>query len=177
MARLNEKTIDTEKKIHLLITEKCDRNCPDCCNFQYDMSKIPYVTKAELAKAEWVFLTGGEPFAYADPCLTAFEFKDSYPNIKKIIVYTNALELYAYLERYGLHSIDGLTISIKNNYDKAAFEYICDNPNLQLLDTVWVYVFPGFENTKVPDRFNKKLRVWQKDFVPATDSIFRKLKE
>ena len=40
MAKLNEKTEETKKIIHLMITEKCNRKCPDCCNNQYDLNSI-----------------------------------------------------------------------------------------------------------------------------------------
>lgn len=175
MAKLNDKTEVTKKIIHLVITEKCNRKCPDCCNNQYDMKKIPIVTPEELSEAEIIFLTGGEPFAFADPCGLAKELKKTYPNIKKIYVYTNATELAAYLTWYSIHSIDGLTVSIKNKLDKVLFEQIVARHRyINQLESNWLYTFPGYEDTKAPESFVKKMRYWQKDFVPATDSIFRR---
>jgi len=176
MAKLNKKTEETKKIIHLMITEKCNRKCPDCCNNQYDLNSIERVTPQELSEAEMIFLTGGEPFAFADPCKYAEDLKEEYPNIKKIFVYTNAFELGEYLKDNNLFAIDGLTISIKNNKDKDAFEkIILNNASVLFLDSNWLYTFPGFEDTITKNKFNKKMRYWQKDFVPAVDSIFRRL--
>ena len=33
--------------MHLLITDKCDRDCKWCCNKQYDVNDIPVATKEE----------------------------------------------------------------------------------------------------------------------------------
>ena len=59
MALLNEKNSITEKIVHIMITDKCNRKCPHCCNNQYDIYSIPVVTDEELKRAEYVFLTGG----------------------------------------------------------------------------------------------------------------------
>lgn len=179
MAKLNEKNENTQKIIHLVITEKCDRNCPMCCNKQYDMSTVEYVTDEELRNAETVFLTGGEPFAYAEPCWVAWELRQKYPNIKNIYVYTNAIELYDYLRRgKELYAINGVTISIKNEYDYKIFDALAYNEEIIKLDSNWIYTFPGFNDVVYPkEYFTRKDRVWQKDFVPDPNSIFRRWKE
>ena len=84
MSVLNPKNEQTEKIIHLMITDKCKRNCKYCCNKQYDVHKIPVVTHEELQKAEYVFLTGGEPL------INANFLKQVLPDIKqKIYLETN----------------------------------------------------------------------------------------
>ena len=85
MAILNEKNDFTKGTIHLMITDKCNRRCPDCCNNQYNISDIPVATSKDFIEAKHVYLTGGEPFAYGDPCLIAERLKMYYPNIEKII--------------------------------------------------------------------------------------------
>lgn len=47
--------------MHLLITDKCDRDCKWCCNKQYDVNDIPVATKGEYESVNTVCLTGGEP--------------------------------------------------------------------------------------------------------------------
>lgn len=179
MSKLNEKNSRTKKIIHLMITDKCDRKCPYCCNNQYSLDDIEEVTDEELRDAEMIFLTGGEPFQYHNPVEVASFIKCHFGSEKKIMVYTNALELGVWLAQayHQIHSINGLTISIKNRYDKVMFEdYICHHPDVLSLESVWVYVFPGFEDLKVTnDKFIIKPREWQKDFKPAPDSIFRKM--
>lgn len=179
MAKLNEKNENTQKIIHLVITEKCDRKCPLCCNKQYDMNSIELVTDEELKNAETIFLTGGEPFAYEEPCWIAWELRQMYPNIKYIYVYTNALELYEYLHQgRELYAIDGVTISIKNEYDYKVFiNELADNEEVIKLDSNWIYTFPGFNNIDnyySKKYFTRKDRVWQEDFVPDPNSIFRR---
>lgn len=61
------------------------------------MNAIPCVTDEELRNAEVLCLTGGEPFKYTQPNAIASYYKRNYPNIKKIYVYTNALEFAEYL--------------------------------------------------------------------------------
>lgn len=176
MAVLNTKNDFTKETIHLMITNKCNRRCPDCCNNQYNISDIPIVTSQELAEAKNVYLTGGESFAYGDPCLIAERLKMYYPNIKKVIVYTNALELYQYLNKNRLFAIDGLTISIKNSLDAFVFNsYLSKDRRILSLDSNRLYVFEGFENIECPDSIEKMIRIWQTEFVAAPDSIFRRV--
>lgn len=176
MAVLNTKNDFTKETIHLMITNKCNRRCPDCCNNQYNISDIPIVTSQELAESKYVYLTGGEPFAYGDPCLIAERLKMYYPNIKEVIVYTNALELYQYLNKNNLFAIDGLTISIKNSLDAFVFNsYLSKDSRILSLDSNRLYVFEGFENIECPDSIEKMIRTWQREFIAAPDSIFRRV--
>ena len=152
MAILNTKNDFTKETIHLMITNKCNRRCPDCCNNQYNISDIPIVTSQELAEAKNVYF------------------------IKEVIVYTNALELYQYLNKNNLFAIDGLTISIKNSLDAFVFNsYLSKDSRILSLDSNRLYVFEGFENIECPDSIEKMIRTWQKEFVAAPDSIFRRV--
>jgi len=177
MAVLNDKNDNTKGIIHIMITAKCDRNCPHCCNKQYSLDDIPVVTDQELQEAHTIYLTGGEPFAYSHPTIIARRLKQKYPNIKKIRVYTNAFELVNYFAQGGdLDDIDGLTISIKDNRDRLAFEnVIAGAVIIHQLKSIWVYVFKGFEDVECPEDFTKIIREWQKEFVAAPNSIFRKI--
>ena len=175
MAILNEKNDFTKGTIHLMITDKCNRRCPDCCNNQYNISDIPVATSKDFIEAKHVYLTGGEPFAYGDPCLIAERLKMYYPNIEKIIVYTNALELYQYLNKNELFAIDGLTISIKNSLDAFVFNnYLSKDKRILSLNSNRLYVFEGFENVECPDSIEKMIRTWQKEFIAAPGGIFRR---
>lgn len=175
MAKLNCKTDTTKKIIHLMVTTLCIRNCKYCCNKQYDLNDIPYITDEELREAEILCITGGEPFAFSNPCQIAAYYKIKYSNIKKIYVYTNALELSDYLRFNPLYDIDGLSVSIKTKDDANIFEkYIRYNEQVLILPSNRLYVFDNLYTDK-PEGFEVIHREWQEDFVPANDSIFRRV--
>lgn len=161
---LNEYTEQTKYNIHLLVTDKCDRDCPFCCNKQYDLDTIPVVSDEEMEVAKRIFLTGGEPFSYTNPCEIARSIKEKY-NVE-VYVYTNAEPLEKYLLTNDLHDIDGLTISVKSKGDERSFERV--KRDIDSLKNR-VYVFPGYH---IEEEHIK--RVWQEKFTPAPDSIFRK---
>ena len=84
MTKLNPKNDKTKEVIHLLVTSLCNRDCKYCCNKQYDLAQIPYVTEEELNDCKTLCLTGGEPFLYTDPCEIAYYYKQRFNNIKNI---------------------------------------------------------------------------------------------
>jgi len=173
--KLNEYNQKTKKVIHLMVTSLCLRNCPYCCNKQYDLNDIPYVTDEELKECEILCLTGGEPFEFTNPCRLASYYKATYPNIKKVYVYTNASEFNGYLARNNnLHSIDGVNVSIKNMNDLNSFTRIIENGWVNMLKDNRLYVFNKLE-PKDTGNFKVFQREWQEEFKPADDSIFRKI--
>ena len=131
----------TKKIIHIMTTTLCARNCKYCCNKQYDLNVIPYVTDEELRDAETICLTGGEPFLFSDPCAIASYYKSKYKNIKNVYVYTNAIELNNYLKNHTLDGIDGLSVSLKGKADLLAFNELVDNEEVKKLTSNWLYEF------------------------------------
>lgn len=175
MTYLNEKNKKTEKIIHLMITSICKRNCKYCCNKQYDLSTIPIVTDSELQNSHTLCLTGGEPFAFSNPCEIALYYKRKYKNIKNIYVYTNAYEFAEYLESNSIGNIDGVNVSIKTKEDVIAFnQNIKDRDDIKNLKSNILYVFDNLY-TEAVTGFVIKHREWQSDFKPANDSIFRRI--
>lgn len=173
---LNEATETTEKVIHLMVTPLCNRDCKFCCNKQYSIEDIPTVSDEELRKAEVLCLTGGEPFAFTDPCNIAQYYKKTYRNIRKVYVYTNAYELSNWIDNANrIHDIDGLSISIKTELDAFAFQkYIETDPEICSLSSNRLYVFHNLYTEKSKE-FEVIHREWQENFEPANDSIFRRL--
>ncbi len=176
MNNLNRKNEKTKRVIHLLVTSLCQRNCKYCCNKQYDLNDIHYVTNKELKDAFVLCITGGEPFLFSNPSSIATYYKNKYDNIKKIFVYTNTIELFHYLEKGGkIIDIDGLNISIKTKLDAKVFDtYIKINEEVTKLDYNRLYVFDNLYNEN-PKGFEVIHREWQPNFKPANDSIFRKI--
>ena len=162
------------KTLHLVITNLCDRTCKHCCNKQYDVPNLAYVTDDDFKASNILCLTGGEPFVYSNPCNIARRYKKDYPHLEAVLVYTNAKELYDYLCEGGkIHDIDGLNISIKNLEDAEIFNtYLSNNETLSSLPMNRVYDFTS--KAIVPDGFEPIERKWQKDFVPADNCIFKR---
>lgn len=185
-SKLNPRTDKTKKVMHLMVTSLCDRDCKYCCNKQYDLNSIPYATDEELRGVETLCLTGGEPFAYTKPNAIAHYYRHKYPNIMRVIVYTNACELWLPLlvDETPLVHIDGLNISIKNLGDYQVLDDIIQNSDVCSLSLNRIYVFGDrlYEKTihllteyDKLGHFRVIRREWQEDFKPADDSIFRRI--
>ena len=177
-SKLNEKNVNTEKVIHIMVTTLCNRDCKYCCNKQYSINDIPQVTDEELRNAHTVCITGGEPFEFADPGKIAEFYKKRYTNIQKVYVYTNAMELAGYLYKNddpaALEYIDGVNVSIKHAYDRKMFEQtIINDTRISAMNSNLLYVFEDL-NPVVSGNFTVIKRQWQEDFKPAPDSIFRR---
>ncbi len=162
--------------IHLVITYLCNRKCKYCCNNQYDIKNLEIATDEEYRNTDRIYLTGGEPFAYAIPNNYAKYLKNKYPNIKKVCVYTNAFELNEYLKNSSdkLDFLDGLSVSIKNNTDLQAFNEFSKDCRIQRLNSNRLYVFDNKLTPKDLTNFMLIHRKWQKIFVPADNCIFRR---
>lgn len=173
---------DKNRIIHLLVTEKCDRNCVYCCNKQYDLKKVPIATKEELENAEMILLTGGEPVRYSNFFTISQKLKELNPNVK-IILYANAFEYLLFkIEKNNSSAytayLNGLSLSIKNHKDLRAFDILVSegliSPNIE---SNRLYIFdnllPHFNEKDSRFKFIK--REWQEEFKPAEDSIFRRL--
>lgn len=166
---------ERDKIIHLMVTENCLRDCKYCCNKQYDINKVPYITEEEYKNAHTILLTGGEPVIYSNPSYIAKDIKLKYPNIEKVYVYANARELDMYLRTVEhIEGIDGFSISIKDELDLRVFnEHLSKNKNLLNLASNRVYYFDHFV-PRMLDNFDYIHRAWQEHFTPADDSIFRR---
>ena len=168
--------------MHLLITDKCDRDCKYCCNKQYDVNSIPIATQEEFESVDTICLTGGEPFKYGEPCGIALWLKSKYPNIKNVYVYTNAEPLDEWLEmneynRFGIPgfaALDGLSVSIKTIKDLSAFKVLAVHPLIKRLKSNYLYVMNGLYPAYVGN-FKLIKREWQEDFKPADNCIFRRI--
>lgn len=168
--------------MHLLITDKCDRDCKDCCNKQYDVKGIPVATKEEFKLVDTVCLTGGEPFKYGEPFVVASWLKSKYPNIKNVYVYTNAAPLFEWLEKnkpaaleyIAFSWLDGLSVSIKTPDDLDAFQILALHPLIKQLKSNYLYVMNGLYPLYTGN-FKVIKREWQEEFKPADNCIFRRI--
>ena len=59
VVQISQEDIQPRKKLRLIVTEHCDRNCEGCCNKDVDMASLPYCE--DYTPYGMILLTGGEP--------------------------------------------------------------------------------------------------------------------
>lgn len=189
--------ITKETSLHLLVTAKCNNNCPLCCNKEYNLLEIPVVQVDELAKAGTLCITGGEPLLYfyrVVDLIRDYRYMNGlnvHPKEKNIYIYTSGRSLYPQNYFRLRDKITGFSVGPKSHYDWNTLEYLgcCLKSNEKMRTETKhlnnrLYLFPEWEQTfKDIDRehpgifenFEVIPRKWQKSFKPAKDSIFRRL--
>lgn len=160
--------------LHLVVTTLCIRNCKYCCNNNYNLQNLEYASDDDFINADMLCLTGGEPFLYANPCNLAKRYRRTYPNLKSIVVYTNAKELQHYLNHGGeIHDIDGVNISVKDLGDVESLKVLYFTDQIRQLPMNLIYDFTGkVDNSYAFGKIIK--REWQENFVPALDCVFKR---
>ena len=112
------------KKLRLLVTPMCNRSCKGCCNSIWNLKELPTVNTYELNDYEEIMLTGGEPMLDPVHLLEVIQhIKDWCQHNGSspfIYLYTakskSAMELLMVLQ-----AIDGLTLSLHEQYDVPGF--------------------------------------------------------
>ena len=54
----------TKDKLRLLLLDDCNRNCPGCCNRDWDLQALPLCQ--DYTPYRLIMLTGGEPMLYPE---------------------------------------------------------------------------------------------------------------
>ena len=105
------------EKLRLLLFEECNRNCPGCCNKDWDLKSIPVCT--DFTPYRLIMLTGGEPMLHPEIILSA---------VSAIREQTTA-PIYLYTAMVNsvlddvLSYIDGAVITLHSPADVAPFEH------------------------------------------------------
>ena len=110
------------KKLRLLVTERCNRNCPKCCNQFHDLKNIPTITDSigELAEYDEIMLTGGEPALEGKLCRRIIWLIRSINPKAKVYMYTAEIFQFPY-ELFSM--LDGVTLTLHNQSDVDLFLY------------------------------------------------------
>jgi len=170
------------KKLRLLVTKYCPKNCAGCCNKDWDLDNLPIVEHYDYDE---VILTGGEPFsdkAIAKTSALLQYLKHIIPDInRKLYVYTtDAWSVYDYVEEF-----DGMTLTLHGQEDVDSF--IAANDALeQLLEAIpsvkcslRLHIFKGIV---IPEDINlahwevKDNIEWIENCPLPVDEEFRRLK-
>lgn len=107
-----------EKKLRLLLTEQCNRDCSGCCNKDWELSKLPVCT--DYTKYKMIMLTGGEPMLQPELVMQAIDTICRQTNAP-IILYTADLSNWNQLMRI-LERIDGITVTLHTPEDTVRFK-------------------------------------------------------
>lgn len=169
------------KKLRLLITKDCPKNCEECCNKEWDLDSLPIV---EHYNYDEIILTGGEPFfreAHNKTWALVQYLKYIIPNSdRKLYVYTtDAWAVYDYLEEF-----DGMTLTLHEQKDVNNFIAANDAIN-QLLEkmpsakrSLRLHIFKGIVLPKDIDLSNWKVKdniEWIKNCPLLIDEEFKRL--
>ena len=169
------------KKIRLLVTSKCNRNCKGCCNKDYDLASLPIFNDQFYQKnqknIDMIIITGGEPLLFQNKLV---DFLIAHHNYKvKWIVYTAFVENYSkYTSFMGL--IDGLTLTLHEQSDVIPAKQFMSDINLHMNKSLILKVFDGIDISSLSAKhllnWNIKQNIeWIKNCPLPKDEIFMKL--
>lgn len=163
------------KKLRLLITEKCNRNCEGCCNKEWDLSSLPICTSFD--GYDEIKLTGGEPLLKPSILIDVIaKIRHDNP-LAKIFLYTaNTYDdtLLAFIDL-----VDGMTYTIHEQKDVQYFLDFNDCLiNSDKYKSLRLNIFKGVE---LPEDVNLSYwkvsmnRVWTKNCPLPNGEVFMRL--
>lgn len=169
------------KKLRLLLFEKCNRSCEECCNKGFDLNALPVVQN--YSEYEEIVLTGGEPMLNVPLLLgTVSAIREANPEAK-ILVYTAKINRINLIWEV-LKSVDGLTVALHEQKDVIHFLRLNEalshfSKDYGLYDrSLRLNVFKGVAVTKdrdLPLWGVKRGIEWIKDCPLPTDEVFMRL--
>jgi hypothetical protein len=105
------------KKLRLLVTEKCSRNCLNCCNNSWDLSELPI--EDDFSQYDMIMLTGGEPMldlkALIDLIIKIRNKTDAPVYVYTAMVNDTTSALWV------LNWVDGMTVTLHDQTDVEPF--------------------------------------------------------
>ena len=144
------------KILRLLVTKKCNRACPGCCNNQYDLDSLE--VESDYTGYDKIMLTGGEPMLFPSKMCGLVDIireKTSCP----IYMYTAHVTQKAWVSWLVL-KLDGLTLTLHEQSDVEPFirlvkcvEHLnCTDKSLRL---------NVFSNVTLPKKELLDLSLWE----------------
>jgi len=163
------------KKLRLLLFADCNRNCPGCCNKDWDLDSLPLCNS--YAGYDEILITGGEPLLKPEITrMVILHIRQENPSAR-IYVYT------AKIDNYGcaldiLKMADGFTVTLHNDADRLIFEYFTAmlHPSLKRKKELRLNVFKGVGLPWIADgSWQVKTDIeWQKDCPLPEGEVFMK---
>lgn len=119
--------MEKNKKLRLLVTDKCPNRCPLCCNKQFDIQDIPVVDRWDY---EEIMITGGEPMLYPNNlerlCKAIREITAQMGIDTKIYLYTSRVN-WNTVERIIKYFVDGIVVAPHSRDDLIYFRQTNNN--------------------------------------------------
>ena len=167
------------KKLRLLYTERCHRNCEMCCNKKIDLTKLPIFDLHSTKEYSEINITGGEPLLYPNGvnylCVMLKETKHDV----KIYLYTALTKKWFNQHFSLLKIIDGLTITIHDQ--ESAEEFVELEKQLRKYTdgykglSMRLNVFEGIK-MEYPEGYIVKDNIaWLEDCPVPSDEVFMTL--
>ncbi len=137
------------KKLRLLVTPYCNRNCIGCCNKDYDLPTLPVISLQEASAYDEIYLTGGEPLLFVKELInTLFDLRALTRDIK-IYLYSAWNKDQVSIERV-LPLLDGLTYTLHTQEDVKLFKIINLLPDFYKRKSYRLNVFKGIDLSRIP---------------------------
>lgn len=113
------------KKLRLLLFEDCLRDCPGCCNKDFDLKALPVETK--FKQYDEIILTGGEPMLKPEVIRQVVHKIRIQNNTARIYLYTadvrKHVDVISLLHLY----LSGITVTLHDAQDAMRFlEFYCN---------------------------------------------------
>ena len=105
----------TKDKLRLLLLDDCNRNCPGCCNRDWDLQALPLCQ--DYTPYRLIMLTGGEPMLYPEIIREAIAAIRRQTNVP-IYLYTAMPEQLDML----MPLLDGVTVTLHTPEDIPVFQ-------------------------------------------------------
>lgn len=166
------------KKLRLLVTDKCHRNCEGCCNKDWDLESLPVWDT--LDGFDTIMFTGGEPLLFPTKLIQSItNLKIIIDKSPKVYVYTSICHPYVFLKV--LEKCDGITLTLHDETDVDLFYLLdsClkDDPTRES-KSLRLNIFKGVEVTpKYSGWIIKSEMEWIKNCPLPNDEVFMRFSE
>lgn len=160
-------------KLRLLVTPRCTRSCPGCCNNSWDLDALPQVQ--DFSPYDEVLLTGGEPMLVYNTLPALVQRVRAVNPHARIYMYTAML--HPALIKVILPIIDGITLTLHEPADAVRFHAYLKTKCFPHNKNLRLNVFEGVDisHLNLKGWIVKDHMVWIKDCPLPEGEVFMRL--
>lgn len=178
---VNFKEVKKMKKLRLLMTTDCNRNCEGCCNKDWDITSLPFCEN--YSGYDEIMLTGGEPLLYPTKVFQLTNFLKNQTPKTKVFLYTALPNM---LHTFLIAKLDGVCITLHENSDILKIKDLIEKIELLnakskefLIKTISfrLNIFDGVDYDNIPSYFQVKDSMkWIENCPLPEDEVFMRWK-